>query len=194
MTDMTQLICEYKKSLMNVVCDDIIDLFDETQTKLVIKKNNLRNCIILNSDSTIQKLSSSDKQLLNIEKSIYKELLTKIYNYRNHLLSNNITHEILGFLSFKLMTSKFTVYKFNSGETLNPNERINNRYIALSYILFLNNVDNGGTIKFNDIEIKPEVGKLILFPDSLEYKFKHNCPVDCEQYFIYGNILYLENK
>lgn len=168
---MNHLIQQYQKSLTAFLCEDIIDNFNCSENKLLIVKNH--------------------PDWINIEKSVYKELLNNLYTYKQFLINNNnIPNNLLGYLNYPLYTNNFIVYKYCHGESFNHNCRTNNRYNVLSYIIFLNNLDMGGEIVFNALTIKPEIGKIILFPDDIDYKFIHNGPINSEQYIIYGNIYY----
>ena len=59
----------------------------------------------------------------------------------------------------------------------------------LTYILFLNDVKDGGEIEFgeNDLVVKPEVGKLLIFPSTWTYSYKQNYSPN-DKYIIIGGI------
>jgi hypothetical protein len=65
---------------------------------------------------------------------------------------------------------------------------IDNRgFRSLTYIFYLNNVEQGGETEFyNGIKIKAERGKLIFFPSSWNYVHRGNTPLSCNKYIITG--------
>jgi len=65
---------------------------------------------------------------------------------------------------------------------------IKNCVRILTYIWFLNDVSEGGEIEFGnkDLIVKPEVGKLIIFPSTWTYSYKQNYPLSNDKYLIIG--------
>ena len=61
-------------------------------------------------------------------------------------------------------------------------------YRVLTYLFYLNDVDEGGETEFygGDIKIKPKQGKMILFPSSWTYPHSGKMPVSSNKYIITG--------
>ena len=59
---------------------------------------------------------------------------------------------------------------------------------VITYLWYLNNVDEGGTTEFlgGKLHIKPEKGKLVLFPASWCFPHRGNVPISNDKYIITG--------
>lgn len=54
----------------------------------------------------------------------------------------------------------------------------------LSFLFYLNDVDEGGETIFKDITIKPKTGKLVLFPPLWMFPHKGTCPITNKKYIL----------
>ena len=61
------------------------------------------------------------------------------------------------------------------------------RYIV--YMWYLNDVKEGGETEFKDFSIKPECGKLVLFPSTWEWPHRALMPISDDKYIITGWII-----
>ena len=60
----------------------------------------------------------------------------------------------------------------------------------LTYLFYLNTIDEGGETEFIDgTKIKPEKGKLLIFPATWPYVHKGNMPVSSNKYIVTGWLL-----
>jgi len=58
---------------------------------------------------------------------------------------------------------------------------------VLTYLWYLNDVNEGGeTTLFKDIKIKPETGKLLLFPSTWTFPHRGEIPISNDKYIITG--------
>jgi hypothetical protein len=105
-------------------------------------------------------------------------------------LNSNKSNELLVLLTNELFTKDFNVQKIEKAKdpTFCRYLKSHNRYNVLSYIFYLNDIDNGGEIVFNNVTIKPEKGKLVLFPEEYGYNFTN--PNHDNQFIIYGQLCY----
>ena len=64
----------------------------------------------------------------------------------------------------------------------------NIRTRILTFIWYLNNVDEGGETEFfkGRIKIKPEKGKLLFFPSTWTFMHKGNMPISGNKYIVTG--------
>jgi len=174
-------IVEYINVLPKILCDDIIDLFLEERKTIEIKK---------------VKIFTNNDTWWKIEQILFNELLIKIKTYKIGLLKENTSEnsELLILLNNDLYTKLFDIEEYDKTESdkfVTNYNRVNNRFNVLNYIYYLNSVENGGEIHFdNGIIIKAETGKLVLFPDNMDYKYKVKLPVSNEQYIIFGQLCY----
>ena len=62
-----------------------------------------------------------------------------------------------------------------------------NEYRIMTYLFYLNDVEEGGeTVFWNDHKIKPEKGKLILFPACWTFPHCGRMPISSNKYIITG--------
>jgi hypothetical protein len=126
--------------------------------------------------------------------------------------------EIYDTILFEELSKSFKEYKSNIGEKVNvfsqdgeikDNGFLLQKYIKnkgfcnfhddsynetkdcvriLTYIWFLNDVNNGGELEFGnkDLIVKPEAGKLLIFPSTWTYSYKQNYPLSSDKYLIIG--------
>ena len=96
---------------------------------------------------------------------------------------------------------KDTGYKMKKHKKNKKNEGFNSWHIdshpgssagisrdrIISFIWFLNTVEEGGEIEMYDGEkIKPEQGKLLIFPATWSYNYNNKMPISNNKYFISG--------
>jgi hypothetical protein len=56
----------------------------------------------------------------------------------------------------------------------------------ISFIWYLNDVEEGGETEFFNGKIKPEAGKLLFFPSNFNYVHRGNLPISDDKYIIVG--------
>lgn len=83
-------------------------------------------------------------------------------------------------------------YKANEGiyewhtDNVKNNVLKKNQVRFLTFIWYLNDVEVGGETEFLNGKIKPEAGKLLLFPATWTYIHKGNMPVSNDKYIVTG--------
>jgi hypothetical protein len=110
-------------------------------------------------------------------------------------------------ISFKILHSKFLQYdefmiqKYNKldGKYIYHNDSFvdfnKTRYRVFTYLWYLNTVTEGGETEFwGSYKIKPEAGKLILFPACWTFPHTGKMPISNDKYIITGWIYVNENK
>jgi hypothetical protein len=175
-------IFEYNKSLTDIMCENIIEYFEE------------------DSDKNIFNIPKYNKKWERIERLLYKELLMRINDYKNKLLEKiNLNNELLLLLNNELYTKNFSIQKIGveKNEIIDKYIFIPNRYNVLTYIFYLNDIEHGGEIVFIPLEdesletytIKPKKGKIVLFPENINtFKYNVMLPVNYSQYIITGQL------
>jgi hypothetical protein len=176
-------IFEYNNSLTDMICENIIEQFEEN-----------------NGNNNIFNIPKNNKEWERIERLLYKELLMRLNDYKNKLLENiNLNNELYTLLNNELHTKHFSVQKINIGKDKIVYNFTPNRYNVLTYIFYLNDVDDGGEVVFPSSEnrmldnyiIKPKRGKLVLFPENIDmFNYNVKCPANCSQYIITGQLYY----
>jgi hypothetical protein len=138
---------------------------------------------------------------LEIENFLHKELNNKLNQYFKIIHNETFCPEKnydqpFQFLKFNnLYTDFFMIQKYdkNTGKyTCHVDELyFEDSHRVITFIWYLNTVEEGGeTVFWNDsYKIKPERGKLLLFPSQWMYPHKGSIPISDSKYIITGWIL-----
>lgn len=193
---LNNIFVNFENSLPEFLCDDIVELFEKEKNKKLLSTDCFTETKeIYYSEFLIPKNNETWEK---IEKSLYKELLTKVYNYKQNLISNLITErdmEIILLLNNTLFLKDFAIKKYDKvNENIKVKSyRLHNRYKLLYFIYYLNDVSDGGELflKNTNISIKSNIGNLLLFYNKLDFEI--SLPLSDDQYIISGELCY-ENK
>jgi hypothetical protein len=60
----------------------------------------------------------------------------------------------------------------------------------VSFVMYLNNVENGNDLILENITIEPTIGKLLLFPCDWTFPLIQESSNDCDKYVLIGSILF----
>lgn len=194
------ILFEYDKSITGMLCESIIEQFDEDS-----------------NDKTIFNIPKNNKCWERIERILYKELLMKLNQTKMKLLDDiNLNNDLLLLLNKSLYTKHITVQKLDMGEqSIQSYHFTPNRYNVLTYVFYLNDIVEGGEIVFRrpkiisdnatcteiifvgddvnsdtSIIIKPKMGKLVLFQEDIKYPYTCVLPKSNMQYIITGQLCY----
>lgn len=179
---MTEYIIEFKNSIPEILCEQIIYLFEKEEKFSGMTIRGLQKNILDSDDFIIPKKTENwDK----IETFLHKELSAKIVNYLDSI--NKYSSNYHG--NSKFFTENFLIRKYNKNNgkyTFHVDEHPNKNRI-LTFIWYLNNIENGGETEFhNNIKINPEQGKLLIFPSSWIYPHTSKVPISDDKYAIIG--------
>ena len=143
------------------------------------------------------KLSHND--WTKIEKFLYKELQGKLKKYIDRLTKksyqpeNNNNYKFHFFDNNDLTTENFMVQKYvkKEGKYVYHNDGWvdygNKKHRVITFLWYLNTVDEGGqTEMWENTLIRPEKGKLLLFPASWCFPHRGIMPISSDKYIITG--------
>ena len=57
---------------------------------------------------------------------------------------------------------------------------------VIQFIWFLNDIDDGMLTIWENFNIKPEKGKLVMFPSTWSFPYMHHISMTCDKYIISG--------
>ena len=190
-----------RNSLASEICTDIIQLYENENTDskyegLVLSglNKNIKDTVDFVIPLNNEKWYKYHK-LLNNELSInLKKYISNLNNneeFKNIDQLSNLTYVF--FEDTKLLTNVFMVQKYtqNVGKYIYHNdfriEKAENKYRVITFLWYLNTVEEGGETSFGeDFKIKPEIGKLLLFPASWTYPHAGKMPISSNKYIITG--------
>lgn len=193
-------------SISSQLSNDIIQLFEEFKDlhKKGITLGGINEKIKKTMDFSIP--LKPEQKWVKIQNFLTKELNKNISKYLTGLNSiidpaNNydIKFKILHthFLQYdEFMIQKYTKsdgkYVYHNDAFIDFNK---NRYRVFTYLWYLNTVTEGGeTVFWDSYKIKPEAGKLVLFPACWTFPHTGKMPISNDKYIITGWIYVNENK
>lgn len=190
-----------KNSLSPEICLDIIQLYENENTSSKHEgltqgglNKNVKNTVDFN-------IPVNDEKWYKYYKLLNNELSINLKKYFSNLNNNNefknidqlsdetyVFFENNNFLSNVFMIQKYTK---NEGKYIYHNDfRIDlaeKKYRVLTFLWYLNTVEEGGETSFGeDFKIKPEMGKLLLFPACWTYPHAGKMPISSDKYIITG--------
>lgn len=191
---MEKLIAVYNNSIPNTLCDELIELFDNEKNKYHgLTLGGLRKDY---KDTTDFPIPKEDEKWSNIINFLNKELTNKLGKYIESNTKNKYTNNYgVKFCLFEneLSIDSFIMKKYDrqQGKYVYHNDfdiKTNtNSYRLLTFLWYINTVEEGGeTVFLDDFEIKPEKGKLVLFPSFWCFPHTGKMPISSNKYIITG--------
>jgi len=203
----TDFIYVNKTSICKQLCDDIISMFEaeeegkyegvtfgglnkdvKTTTDFLIPKENTKNA----NEESKQKWRRVNSFL---EKEIARNTTIYIQNLQKKVdgEEQNSSRRFQILSTNFLTTGEFMIQKYDNGKgryIYHNDSKVDwpqKRHRVLTYIFYLNDVDEGGETEFwKNFRVKPEAGKLVLFPASWLYPHCGRIPYSSDKYIITG--------
>ncbi len=187
------------KSISNELCNTIVNMFEEYTNKCVSFimsgiNANVRDSIQLTLPLKNVPDNNESNKWYKIKKFLENELDKNLKNYLNVLVGpiNDNTY-VNHYNSIAVTNENFTIVKYDKqkGKYTYHDDFIydyeKKQYRVISYLWYLNTVDEGGETEFwGTHTIKPEAGKLILFPASWTFPHTGKMPLSNDKYIITG--------
>jgi Rps23 Pro-64 3,4-dihydroxylase Tpa1-like proline 4-hydroxylase len=178
-----------KNSLSKSLCEEIIDRFEKEDKKRAGITFAGENKDI--KDTLDFHLSHNPDVWKDVDKVLTNEL-----NKALNLYFETINKDIKILVCDNLTDLGFQIQKYNKGVGKYIFHNDHQIYLkdgmdrALTYIWYLNDVEEGGeTSFFNKGKIRPEQGKLVLFPSCWTYPHAGIMPISSDKYIITGWVL-----
>jgi hypothetical protein len=195
-----------KKSLSSEVCRDLIELFENEDRKYDgvthggLQKNvkDTKDFIIPDNEPKWYKYYHLFHNELTRNLQIYLNKLNENPSFKNE--NQNTTAIYKHFNNSKIACSVFMLQRYimNEGRYIYHNDFSvdfkNKKNRIITYLWYLNDVEEGGETDFPDINIKvkPETGKLVLFPATWDFPHCGKMPISSNKYIVTG-WLYVDN-
>lgn len=123
---------------------------------------------------------------LNEELKKYSNFCIK--KYHNYFLSLNPFIRDTGFDILKYDKGSH-YYRWHRDNIIQDYHKKNDGYRMITYIWYLNDVNEGGETCFYNYKVKPKKGRLLLFPSSWQYNHKAETPISNHKYAIVGWVI-----
>jgi len=185
--ELTKFIQVYENVLESNTCKELIELYENNQYYHIKYENSgYPNFTELNlSENAKVKKTNKKEKVCNI-------LVDKIVEYRNKY------YEYIDspFLPSEHDLEDFRIkkYKPDGEDYFDTHVDAHNldtcsRYI--SFLFYLNDVDCGGETEFVGLTIKPEIGKLVIFPPLWMFPHRGNPPISGPKYILSSYLHYV---
>lgn len=198
----SRYLYENETSLSNELCNEIIHMFNEEECKL---PGRTAGGVISNIKDTLDYEIVNNPKWSKIRQCLIDELIYNIEIYINSLdtsaynslpidINNSnikVSYKELDIDSLTFNTLMIQQYKSKKGRYIYHNDFSvdfkSSRFRVLTYIWYLNDVNEGGeTIIWDNHKIKPTTGKLLLFPATWTYPHSGLMPISNDKYIITG--------
>ena len=174
---------EYPDTFTKDYCDDVIKHFDVMATRQLSNSRNNANA----SDETIvldwahtSNQYHYDYRICDHFYNTLHGIYTSEYQEKYAMLKSSEQHSAKGMAVQKTRPHQgYHAWHQESGN-IGQSPRV------INYMLYLNDVDEGGETQILDYKIKPEAGKLLLFPPFFKYIHRGNIPISSDKYIITG--------
>jgi len=195
---MEKYIYMNKTSLSPILCDNIIEYFEEDKDK---RKGSTFGGINTGIKDTLDLIIPNDNnkecKWSKIVECLNYEILHNIKKYVkniNEMIKNNQDNDDYNLFSTKPVTySVFQIQKYikNTGKYIYHDDAHilweSKTQRVFTYLWYLNNIDDGGETEFwGDYKIKPECGKLIIFPACWTFPHRGKIPLSDNKYILTG--------
>jgi hypothetical protein len=167
-----------KNNLSSDVCKFLINFFDENE-ELHERIDNDRK-----PNFTQLNLTKNSKLSDNVEK-IHNTLIRKTIEYKEKyykFIDKRCFPEKNAFEQFRIKK-----YQNNGSDVFDAHVDVTDSSSSirfLSFMWYLNDVNEGGETEFLDLVIKPESGKLLVFPPLWMFPHRGNCPKSNPKYIL----------
>jgi len=188
---MDKFIYTYDGSLSPELCKDIINLFEQGQhyrgETIGGFSPNVKNTWDLD-------IMHCDNKWDKIKNFLVSELTKHLTKYKTHIsmyTSTNISEIVPAFNKCFIDSLNIQKYEKNKGlyithvdDYIDYNNKTNRMIVFMWY---LNDLHEGGETEFNGtLKVKPEAGKLVLFPSTWTYPHTAIKPLSSDKYIITG--------
>ena len=189
-----------KKSLSPEVCCDLIELFENEERKYDgvthggVQKNikDTKDFIIPENEPKWYKYYQLFHNELTRNLQLYLNKLNKNDSFKNE--NQNTTSVYKYFENTTISQSIFMIQRYimNEGRYVYHNDFSidlkNKKNRVITYLWYLNDVLEGGETDFPDLnlKVKPETGKLVLFPATWDFPHCGKMPISSNKYIVTG--------
>lgn len=197
----------YENALCDSFCNHTINLFEENPDYQILHpctRNEVEMLVRNGGNKEILKTLSSQKKTTELMFNDYREELGKEDEYIFHQLGKHLEkyyHDmdipspdrnlLIGNDDTGYQIQKYKKnegrYTFHSDDEITYDEEngiIGHR--TVTFIFYLNDVEEGGETTFPEFQVKPKKGSLLLFPATWNYIHSANIPTSSDKYIITG--------
>jgi len=193
---MERFMMEFPNSIPDMLCEDLINMY-ELEVDLQYKGRVHAGLVTNIKDTTDIMIPKGNDRWKKIEEFLYIELgrcykkYNEKINEKNEYFENSNSRYTL--LNSDVFINFFMLQKYDKGKgkyIYHDDFKVDNNknHRIVTFLWYLNTIEHGGTTDFfnGEIKIKPEKGKLLLFPASWCYPHCGRTPLSDDKYIITG--------
>jgi hypothetical protein len=185
MDKLSDLIRVYDNALDNKICTLLIQKFEELKgDQERVEQQRKPDFTQLN----LTQISNKTPELNYLHQFLIKSALEYKKKYYSHIGDWKFPTKN-GFEEFRVKR-----YLNNGNDVFERHIDVNDYASArryLSFLWYLNDVKDGGETVFDNLTIKPETGKLIIFPPMWMFPHSGECPVSNTKYIVSTYLHYI---
>lgn len=178
MIDLNDLIKVYDNALESSVCDFLVNFFETNKDKQELVQNDRK------PNFTQLNLTENCKISPEVD-NVHNFLISKVFEYKRkyyEFIDDRCFPETHNF-------EQFRIKKYNPGgndlfDTHVDVLDYNTARRFLSFLFYLNNVDDGGETIFTNLKIKPKMGSLLVFPPMWMFPHRGEPPISNTKYIM----------
>lgn len=165
------------------VCEEIIDFFEKNEP---LQKKGISGEIY---NPSVKKTLDISINLRNIPDGLVSSFSMIIENIKKNIILYNATNHI-NFNYEDLLISDVNIQKYIQKEFYYKSHHDfcveRDVYRVYTFIYYLNDVDCGGETDFYFMNIKPECGKLLIFPSDTWFQHEGRVSISNDKYILTG--------
>ena len=177
------LVKQYQNTLDKEFCEDIIRIYHESdEISPGVTYSGLNTLIKRTFDLHFKNID--EEKIIDYDTKLHSILNKYINEYLKDFIIDNKTQYVdKGFqIQRYIQNDGFYIYHHDGHTDIQIKEER-----VLTYIFYLNTVDEGGETEFfGTSKIKPEQGKLVLFPSYWCFPHKGIMPISSDKYIVTG--------
>lgn len=184
MVDLKHFIKIYENALEPNICDTLISIFD--------KNKNMHERFDQHGYPNFTQFNlTRNKDISSEINKVHNYIVKKTIIYKN-IYYNYVDHRVF---PEKNSYEQFRIKKYEVGGNDRFDTHVdvtdsNSCFRFLSFLWYLNTVDNGGETVFSDLKISPKKGNLLIFPPLWMFPHRGNPPVSGPKYIMSGYLEY----
>lgn len=168
----------YDNVLDSSTCEFLIELFESnTEEQERVEQNKIPNFTQFNL--------TKNSELSDKVKNTHNFLISKVFEYKKkyyEFVDSRCFPESHAFEQFRIKK-----YSNDGNDMFDTHVDVTDYESSrrfLSFIWYLNDVDEGGETVFSDFEIRPKTGRMVVFPPLWMFPHKGNAPISKEKYIM----------
>lgn len=184
MDELNDFIQVYENALEKNICDFLISLFDQVSDKHEKYDNN-------GKPNFTQFNLTENRELTEEVNKVHNHIIQNIFQYKDkyyEYVNKNVFPEDNAFEQFRIKK-----YEVGGNDRFDTHVDVLDYASArrfLSFMWYLNDVNEGGKTVFKDYEIQPKQGTLVVFPPLWLFPHRGEPPISNSKYILTGYLHY----